>query len=244
MTDPIVLVDGVTKRHGEGHRAIEALRGVSFSVERGRFVSVTGPSGCGKTTLLHILAGIDQPTTGRVTVAGHDLGTLGADARSDLRLRQIGFVFQASNLLPSFTALENVAVPLEFQGVRWREARQRAAAVLESVGIPVPAHARLPSDLSGGEQQRVAIARAIIGRPALLLADEPTGNLDSVTGRRILDLLSELNRSEGVTIIMVTHSVLAGSYGDRTLVLEDGRVVRDVSAPSPTHLRSVAADES
>jgi putative ABC transport system ATP-binding protein len=244
MSSPTVVVADVSKRYGDDHRAIDALRDVSFTVERGQFVSITGPSGCGKSTLLNVLAGLDQPTSGRVTVAGHDLGGLSRDARSDLRLRQIGFVFQASNLLPSFTTLENVAVPLEFQGVRWREARGRAAQVLESVGIPPAAHTRIPAELSGGEQQRVAIARAIVGRPTLLLADEPTGNLDSITGRKILDLLSTLNRSEGVTVIMVTHSVLAGSYGDRTLMLEDGRIVRDVRAPSPTHLRSVGFDES
>jgi putative ABC transport system ATP-binding protein len=243
VTDPIVAVTDVTRRYGDDRRAIDALRGVTFSVEPGQFVSITGPSGCGKSTLLNVLAGLDRPTSGRIVVAGRDLAALSVDARSDLRLRQIGFVFQASNLLPSFTTLENVAVPLEFSGVRWRDAKARAADVLESVGIPATAHGRVPADLSGGEQQRVAIARAIIGRPTLLLADEPTGNLDSITGRKILDLLSALNRSEGVTVIMVTHSVLAASYGDRTLMLEDGRIVRDVRAPSARHLRSVGLDD-
>jgi putative ABC transport system ATP-binding protein len=240
---PILSAHQIVKRYGEGHGAVDALRGVSFSVANGQFVSITGPSGCGKSTLLNLLAGLDEPTSGRVTVAGEDLGNLSAEARSDLRLRHIGFVFQAANLLPTFTALENVAVPLEFLGVKWRDAQQRATQALEAAAVPVAAHGRRPSDLSGGEQQRVAIARAIVTRPGLLLADEPTGNLDSVTGRKILDLLSVLNKSERLTVVMVTHNVLAGSYGDRTLELEDGRIIRDVVTPSGPQLHRVIADE-
>jgi putative ABC transport system ATP-binding protein len=240
---PIVVVEDLVKRYGHGHGAIDALRGVSMTVAEGQFVSITGPSGCGKSTLLNLLAGLDEPTSGRITVAGQDLCALPADARSDLRLRRIGFVFQASNLLPTFTALENVAIPLEFLGLKWREAKVRAGRALERVSVSVPAHDRRPSDLSGGEQQRVAIARAIVTDPALLLADEPTGNLDSITGGKILDLLSALNRSARMTVIMVTHSAFAATYGDRTLEIEDGRVIRDVHAPSTRHLHRVIADD-
>jgi len=243
VTTTIIAVEDLVKRYGHGDATVDALREVSFDVTEGQFVSITGPSGCGKSTLLNLLAGLDEPTSGRVTVAGHDLGALSRDARSDLRLRRIGFVFQSFNLLPTFTAVENVAVPLEFLGVGWRDAQRRAAATLEAVGVPGPAHQRRPSDLSGGEQQRVAIARAIVTRPALLLADEPTGNLDSITGRNILDLLSALNRSEGVTVVMVTHSVPAATYGHRTLELEDGRVIRDVQVAPARHLQRVIADD-
>lgn len=235
----ILSAEGLVKRYGSGEGASDALRGVSFSVPEGQFLSITGPSGCGKSTLLNLLAGLDEPTAGRVTVAGQDLATLSPDARSDLRLRRIGFVFQSSNLLPTFTALENVAVPLEFLGIPWREARQRAAAVLTSVQVPAPAHRRLPSDLSGGEQQRTAIARALVTEPRLLLADEPTGNLDSTTGRAILDLLAELNETRRLTVVMVTHSTFAATYGHRTIELADGRIVHDVEAPPRSRLHLV-----
>lgn len=243
-TTPLLAVENLVKRFGHGHGAVNALRGVSFSVAEGQFVSITGPSGSGKSTLLNLVAGLDEPTSGRVIVAGYDLATLSGDARSDLRLRKIGFVFQAFNLLPTFTALENVALPLEFFNIRWREAKQRAARALGRVGIPASVHDRLPADLAGGEQQRVAIARAIVTEPVLLVADEPTGNLDSTTGRTVLDLLSALNKSAQVTIILVTHSVFAAAYGNRTLELEDGRITRDVHAPTARHLQSVHPSEA
>jgi len=170
---------------------------------------------------------------------GQDLAELSGDARSDLRLKKVGFVFQAFNLLPTFTALENVALPLEFLGVRWRDAKRRAVHALERVGVSAPTQNRLPADLAGGEQQRVAIARAIVTEPSLLLADEPTGNLDSTAGKKVLDLLRALNMSAQVTIILVTHSVIAAAYGDRTIELEDGQIVRDVHASGARHLQSM-----
>jgi putative ABC transport system ATP-binding protein len=190
------------------------------------------------------MAGLDEPSGGRVVIGGQDLAQLSADARSDLRLRRIGFVFQSSNLLPTFTALENVAVPLEFLGIAWPEARRRASLVLESVRVPASTHGRLPSDLSGGEQQRTAIARALVTEPQMLLADEPTGNLDSSTGRAILDLLSELNEMRRLTIVMVTHSTFGATYGHRTIELADGRIVHDVETPSRARLHLVSEDGS
>lgn len=239
MTAAIVSVEGLTKRYGQGLGMIEALRGVSFEVPAGQFVSITGPSGCGKSTLLNLLAGLDEPTSGSVTLVGQNLASLSADARSDLRLRRIGFVFQLSNLLPTFTALENVAVPLEFLGVGWREAQRLATQALEGVRVPARAYHRRPSDLSGGEQQRTAIARALVTQPQILLADEPTGSLDSETGRAVLDLLAELNEDRKVTVILVTHSTFAATYGHRTIELGDGRVVRDVQVPAAPRLHVV-----
>ena len=235
----VLAADNLIKRYGEGDGASEALRGISFTIDRGQFVSITGPSGCGKSTLLNLLAGLDQPTSGRVMIEGQDIAGLSADARSDLRLRRIGFVFQSSNLLPTFTAIENVAVPLEFLGIGWREARDRAARVLTSVHVPARAYDRLPADISGGEQQRTAIARALVTEPDILLADEPTGNLDSGTGRAILDLLADLNETRKLTIVMVTHSTFAATYGHRTIELVDGRVAHDVEAAPRGRLQLV-----
>jgi len=236
----IISVDGLVKQYGGGHGAVAALREVSFDVPEGQFVSVTGPSGCGKSTLLGLIAGLSEPTSGRVLVAGRDVAALSPDARSDLRLRSIGIVFQSFNLLPTFTTLENVAVPLEFQGVPWRDARRRAIDALAAVRVPASAHDRLPSDLSGGEQQRTAIARALVTEPPILLADEPTGNLDSRTGQAILDLLAELNEARRLTVVMVTHSTFGATYGHRTIELADGRIVRDVAAPARPKLHLVS----
>jgi putative ABC transport system ATP-binding protein len=223
-----MMLDGVSKVHGRGPQAVTALRDVSLAVEPGEFVAVVGPSGSGKSTLLNLAAGLDVPTDGRVLVGGADLARLSDDARSDLRLREIGFVFQGFNLLPTFTVEENVGWPLEFLRVARREARRRAANVLEWVGVSGAARARRPAELSGGEQQRVAIARALVTEPRLLLADEPTGNLDSQTGQMILDLLRTLNRERGTTVIMVTHGALGASVADRTAELGDGRLLREV----------------
>jgi putative ABC transport system ATP-binding protein len=240
VSDAIIAVDGVVKRYGRGDGMIEALRGVSFTVPAGQFVSITGPSGCGKSTLLGLLAGLDEPSQGSVTVAGQSLAALSRDARSDLRLRRIGIVFQAWNLLPTFTALENVAVPLEFSGIGWREAKDRAARALARMQVPEHAWDRPPSEMSGGEQQRTAIARAVVTEPQILLADEPTGNLDSATGQAVLDLLAELNEGRRLTIVLVTHSAFAATYGQRTLEMRDGRVVCDVAAPAQAALHLVS----
>jgi putative ABC transport system ATP-binding protein len=229
MSDLVVL-SGVTKRYGTGAQATVALNALDLRVHRGEFLSLMGPSGSGKTTVLNLIAGLDVPDAGEVALDGHQLSRLADHELSDLRLRTIGFVFQSFNLLPALTVADNVGWPLDFAGYRRAEARRRTAEALERVGVAQRAP-RYPSELSGGEQQRVAIARAIATRPALLLADEPTGNLDSHTGQRILDLLRSLNQSEGVTVVMVTHDVLAATYGDRTVELRDGRIVRDVRTP-------------
>jgi putative ABC transport system ATP-binding protein len=234
-----VVLERVSKRYDSGPESVPAVADLSLSVQRGEFVTIMGPSGCGKSTLLNLIAGLDTPDEGRVVVAGHDLAQLADDARSDLRLHHIGFVFQSFHLLPTFTVEENVAWPLEVQGLRAREARDRARAVLDLVGIPDAACARLPAELSGGEQQRVAIARALATNPLLLLADEPTGNLDSRTGVAILDLLRALNRTEAVTIVMATHSTFAGAYGHRTIDLCDGKIVREYVGPSDPPIRLV-----
>jgi putative ABC transport system ATP-binding protein len=225
-----VVAERVSKRYGTGAAVVAD---VSLAVGAGEFLSVMGPSGSGKTTLLNLLAGLDRPSAGRVVVAGRDLARLTVDALSDLRLRQIGFVFQTFNLFPSFTVEENVAWPLEFLGVGRRAAARHAAVQLERVGLAGDRWLRCPAALSGGEQQRVALARALVTEPALLVADEPTGNLDSRTGQTILDLLSILHRDRGLTIILVTHSAVAAAYAERTIELLDGRIVRDIRTSRP-----------
>jgi len=229
----LIVLHAVSKVYRSGRHEVRALANVSLTIPTGGFVSVIGRSGSGKSTLLNLMAGLELPSAGRVCVAGHDLATLSDDHLSDLRLRQVGFVFQSFNLFPSFTVLENVAWRLEFLGMSRRRASAEATAALEEVGVDAHAGARRPAELSGGEQQRVAIARALATRPAILLADEPTGNLDSQTGTQILDLLRALNHRRNVTVVLVTHSILAATVGQRTVELSDGRIIRDVRAPAP-----------
>jgi len=232
---PAVTLEHISKHYGDGPHAVSAVADVSLQIRAGEFVSVMGPSGCGKSTLLNLIAGLDTPDEGRVVVGGRDLARMSDDERSDLRLHHVGFVFQSFNLFPTFTVEENVAWPLEFLGWRWKKAKLRAAESLESVGVDLAALPRRPAELSGGEQQRVAIARALVTDPKLVLADEPTGNLDSRTGQSILDLLRRLNIDRELTVIMVTHSTFAATYGHRTVELRDGRVIREVrAAPMPT----------
>jgi putative ABC transport system ATP-binding protein len=219
-TAPAVRLDRVTKCYGDGRRAVEAIAQLSLEVPVAQFLSVVGPSGSGKSTLLNLIAGLDRPTEGTVYLHGEDLSQLTDDERSDLRLRRIGFVFQNFNLFPSFTVQENVAWPLEFLGVGWQEARERARSSLERVGLPSRCWSRRPAELSGGEQQRVAIARAVVTEPRLVLADEPTGNLDSKSGTVVLELMRRLNEEEGITIVLVTHSALAARYSHRRLDLQ------------------------
>ena len=238
MSEAVIELTGVTKSYGGSVRRTVALDDLSMSIPSGEFVSLMGPSGSGKTTLLNLTAGLDTPDKGRVILNGNDLRDLTDREISDLRLRSLGFVFQAFNLIPALTAEENVAWPLEFSGYSRGEVRRRTSDALERAGVSSCAR-RHPGELSGGEQQRVAIARAIATAPAIVLADEPTGNLDSRTGQSILDLLRLLNESEGVTIVMVTHNVFAATYGHRTLELHDGRIVRDVRAPAESRLSVV-----
>jgi putative ABC transport system ATP-binding protein len=230
-SDRMIELAGVTKTYGHAATGTQALAGLDLCIARGEFVSLMGPSGSGKTTLLNISAGLDVPDSGRVVVCGRELSTLRDHELATMRLHTIGFVFQAFNLIPALTVEENIAWPLEYSGCSRSETRQRVAGALERLGV-VGRERRYPGELAGGEQQRVAIARAIATRPALLLADEPTGNLDSHTGRVILDFLRELNQRDGMTVLMVTHNVFAAGYGDRTLELHDGRIVRDVRTPA------------
>jgi putative ABC transport system ATP-binding protein len=226
-----IELEGVSKRYGIDTQAVAALTNVGLTVPAGQFVSIMGASGSGKSTLLNLVAGLDSPSEGRVVVNGANLAQLSDDERSDLRLQQIGFVFQSFNLFPSFSVEENVSWPLKFLRVGWRTAQQRAAAALQQVGIEVAARGRRPAELSGGEQQRIAIARALVTEPRLLLADEPTGNLDSRTGQAVLDLLLRLNADGGLTVMMVTHNAFAASCGHRTVELRDGCIVRDAQVP-------------
>jgi len=234
---PAVILEHVSKRFGTGTRSVAALTDLSLRIPPGQYLSVMGQSGSGKSTLLNLIAGLDAPTSGRVVVDGQELWALTENARSDLRLWHIGIVFQSFNLFPNLTVEENVSWRLEFQGIGARKARAMASRVLEEVAIEPGARRRLPAELSGGEQQRVAIARALVTEPRLFLADEPTGNLDSRTGEAILNLLRQLNRERSLTVVMVTHSAYAATYGHRTVELRDGQVERDVQA------RGVVAEE-
>jgi putative ABC transport system ATP-binding protein len=196
-------------------------------VPQGQFVAVTGPSGSGKSTLLGLVAGLDRPTTGSIRINGVELSLLDEDALARLRLAKIGYVFQSFHLIPTLTALENVAVPLELAGAA--DAVARAGALLDEVGLKARV-GHYPAELSGGEQQRVALARAVANGPQLLLADEPTGNLDSATGAQIVDLLVGLHRRHGVTLVLVTHDPALAAFADRIVELRDGRVVGDRAA--------------
>jgi putative ABC transport system ATP-binding protein len=203
---------------------VEVLADISLEVPARQFVAVAGPSGSGKSTLLGLIAGLDQPTAGTITVAGVEITRLGEDALARFRLDRIGYVFQSFHLIPTLTALENVAVPLELAGET--DATEKARGLLAEVGLAERTH-HYPVQLSGGEQQRVAVARAVARKPVLLLADEPTGNLDSATGKQIVDLLVTLNRSLGSTLVLVTHDPALAAHADRIVTLRDGRIVSD-----------------
>jgi putative ABC transport system ATP-binding protein len=213
----------LAKRYGNGSASFEALRDVSLEAAAGEFVALMGPSGCGKSTLLHLLGAMDRPTRGELTVNQRRLDQLTIDQLALVRRRHIGFVFQTFNLLPTLSADENVALPLALDGVAEAECRERTAEALAEVSLQQRAH-HYPSQLSGGEMQRVAIARAIVVHPDLLIADEPTGSLDSVNGRRVLQLLRSLNESKGLTIVMATHSDEAAAFATRQLHMRDGRL--------------------
>lgn len=234
-----IEVDSVGKSYDRVGESPMVLTNVSFKIAAGEFLSIMGPSGSGKSTLLNLMAGLDSPSAGRVFIEGKNLAEMSDDARSDLRLRHIGFVFQSFNLFPGFTVEENVVWPLRFRGVRWDAACRQAAAVLSQVGLENAVRARRPAELSGGEQQRVAIARALVTGPRLLLADEPTGNLDSRTGQAVLDLLQTLNGAAALTIVLVTHSAFAATYGHRTIEIQDGEIIRDARVPGGSDVRVV-----
>ena len=224
MADRVVECRGVNRTYEEEAVPVHALRGVDFELESGEWVSLAGPSGSGKSTLLHVIGGLDRPTEGTVVVDDTDLNDLSEAELSDLRLHRIGFVFQAGNLIPVLSALENVEFILELQGVPAAERRDRAGAALESLGLAELA-GRRPGKMSGGQQQRVAIARAIVADPVLLLADEPSANLDTTTTGELLELLRRLNRERGVTIMTATHDPMVMGYATRQVNLRDGTVV-------------------
>jgi putative ABC transport system ATP-binding protein len=221
--DVVVRTVGLVRYFKMGDSVVHALRGVDMTITRGEFVALVGPSGSGKSTVLNLIGGLDRPTSGEVWINGVELS--GSDERALTRHRRqhVGFVFQTFNLLPRLTAEENVALPLMFSGVRHEERLGRARALLGRVGLGQRL-AHRPGQLSGGEQQRVAIARALVGQPALLLADEPTGNLDSTTGAEIMALLKELNEERELTLVVVTHDPEVAAFADRIVKLRDGRV--------------------
>ena len=228
---PVLDVSGVTKSYRNGDLSVDALRNVDFVVHSGEFVAIMGPSGSGKTTLLGILGCLDRPTTGSYRLVGQEVATLGETERAVVRGRQIGFIFQAYNLLPRLTAFRNVELPLIYAGRSAGERRARASAALAEVGL-ADRVGHLPSQLSGGQQQRVAIARALVIRPSVLLADEPTGNLDSRSAEDLLQILERVNR-DGTTIVMVTHSENVARRASRILRFADGLIVSD-EAPGRT----------
>jgi putative ABC transport system ATP-binding protein len=221
----MLVARNLTKVYPSGGRPLTVLKEVSLEVEAGGFLAVVGPSGCGKTTLLGLLAGLDVPTSGQVVLDGHDLGALDEDARASLRAAKVGFVFQSFQLIPTLTAQENVQVPLELGPAGDRgDAAERARELLQRVGLGGREH-HYPAQLSGGEQQRVAIARAFANEPRILFADEPTGNLDAATGARIVELLLQLNRELGTTLVLVTHERPLAAMARHTLYLRDGQAV-------------------
>jgi len=224
----MIQLENVSRDYGDG-KVVRALDNVSLRIDRGERVAVMGPSGSGKSTLLNLICGLDEPTSGVIKIDGVNIASLDDDARTRLRREKIGMVFQTFNLLSTLTALENVSLPLRLQGLSRREADQRAKTMLERVGLGGRATHR-PDEMSGGERQRIAIARALIFQPPILLADEPTGNLDSKTGEEILGLLDDLHREFNTTILMVTHNEAAAAHCDRILRLRDGSVVKEERA--------------
>ena len=235
--EALITLDGVSKDYVGGGGVVHALRDVDIVIEKGEFVAIVGTSGSGKSTLMNILGCLDRPTRGSYTLANIEVGARGNDARAIVRNRLIGFIFQGFNLLPRTTALENVELPLQYRGVSASERRKRAQASLAAVGLADREH-HTPNQLSGGQQQRVAIARALVSDPPLLLADEPTGNLDSRTSLEVLALLQRLNRETGVTVVLVTHEPDIAACANRVMTFRDGRMVSDVRHEKPVDAKA------
>jgi len=224
----VIHVENLFKTYRMGDVEVPALRGINLTIERGEFVAVMGSSGSGKSTFMNILGCLDRPTSGRYWLEGEEVGSLSADAWAHIRNKRIGFVFQGFNLLSRTTALENVELPMMYNGYAGKERHQRAVEVLSLVGLGQRLD-HTPNRLSGGQQQRVAIARALVNKPSLILADEPTGNLDSATGNEIMGLFQRLNTDQGITIILVTHERDIAEYAKRQIVFRDGGVISDKS---------------
>ncbi|WP_374476312.1 ABC transporter ATP-binding protein [Zoogloea sp.] len=227
MSEPLISLEEVTRRFGTGAAAFQALRGVDLSIDEGDFVAIMGPSGSGKSSLMNILGCLDTPSGGSYRFRGLGVEGLSRDQRALLRRHALGFVFQGFNLLARTSAQENVELPLLYRGESATQRRERARAALASVGLEGWGH-HSPAELSGGQQQRVAIARALVTGPSLLLADEPTGNLDTERSREIMNLLTDLNRDKGITVVMVTHEADMAEYAHRVVRLVDGRIFSDV----------------
>jgi len=222
----LIAIENVSKDYDTGAVIVTAVRNVSLEIRRGEFTALAGPSGSGKTTLLNLVGGLDRPTSGSITVGGNHINEMSPGRLSDLRLNRIGFIFQAYNLIPVLTAAENVEYILLLQGVSKEERRRRAVAILTEVGLAGEVD-RLPGKLSGGQQQRVAVARAIVSEPEIVLADEPTANLDQKTGAALLDLMHDLNRKRGVTFLFSTHDAMVMERAERLVHLRDGTVEKD-----------------
>ncbi len=229
-TEPatFIQVDNVHKSFLMGKEAVQALRGVSLDVTRGEMICLMGPSGSGKTTLLNIIGGLEEPSRGHVSVDGENIVALSEDALSEMRLNKMGFIFQNYNLLANFTAQENVEVPMALNGLNGRERRQRVQQLLESVGLADRA-SHYPSELSGGQQQRVAVARALANDPPVLIGDEITGDLDSTTGFEVMEIVGQLNRERGTTVLYVTHDPRMAQFADRVIQMRDGHIVEENS---------------
>jgi putative ABC transport system ATP-binding protein len=238
--ESVIVAEGLTKVYGSGENRVEALAGASFRIEAGEWVAIVGRSGSGKSTLLNVIGLLDRPTAGRYVLNGREVSALSGSALAKARSELIGFVFQSFNLLPRETALANVELPMIYAGVGGRERRQRAQEALERVGLADRAKHK-PTELSGGQKQRVAIARALVNNPAIILADEPTGNLDSASGASILDLFGALNAS-GVTLIIVTHDPIVAGRAGRVIEIRDGRSYerQTVAAPRPADTPALA----
>jgi len=239
MTALLDFVD-VVKRYGEGPQEVRALAKVTLAVAAGEFVAVRGPSGSGKSTLLHLAGGLDDPTAGHVFFDGREIAGFSMAERAALRRHDIGYVFQRLNLVPSLTALENVSLPLELDGVGPRVARVQALEALNAVGLDQQLD-RYPDDFSGGQQQRIAIARGIVGGRRLLLADEPTGSLDTITGDAVIELLAALPAAHGTTVVLVTHEPRYAAWADRVISMRDGRIVDVAVAPEPPPVRETVS---
>jgi putative ABC transport system ATP-binding protein len=237
----VVSTQDVTRRYGEGDAAVDALRGITLDIVPGQFAAVMGPSGSGKSTLMHIMAGLDKPTSGLVEIAGTDITNLSDSRLTLLRRHQVGFIFQFFNLLPMLTAEENILLPLRLAGENVD--RTWADEIIDQVGLSDRRKHR-PAELSGGQQQRVAIARALASRPAVLFADEPTGNLDSSTSGEILNLLRAMVTTHGQTMVMVTHDANAAAMADRVLFLADGQIVRDQGRSDASEVLAAMAEVS